>query len=77
MSCTNTGVDVAVVPSAAVAVDVSFKTTAAVEAAATDCAVVTQVACADAANNEGKNAAVNVTDSAASKRKALNQSPDD
>lgn len=60
-----------VVPSADVAVDVSFKTTTAVEAAATDCAVVTQDACAEFANSVGKNAADSATNNAASKRSAF------
>jgi len=33
-----------------------------------DCAVVTQVACADVANSKGKKEADNATDNAASKR---------
>jgi hypothetical protein len=54
-----------------------FKTVGEVSAVAMDCAVVTQEACEDSANNTGKKAADNATDSAAIRRKALNQSPDD
>jgi hypothetical protein len=60
-----------VVPSVAVTVPVSFKTTAAVEAAATDCAVVTHVALAGVTSNEGKKTKDNVTISAASRRRCL------
>jgi hypothetical protein len=52
-----------------------FKTVGAVAAAAIDCAVVTQAACDDVANNNGKKEADSATDSAAIKRSALNQSP--
>jgi hypothetical protein len=57
-----------VVPSVAVTVPVSFKTTAAVEAAATDCAVVTHVALAGVTSNKGKKTKDNVTISAANRR---------
>jgi hypothetical protein len=46
-----------------------FKTTGAVAAAAIDCAVVTQVACADIANNAGKKAPDVKTTNAANRRK--------
>ena len=59
------------VPSVAVTVPVSFKTTAAVEAAATDCAVVTHVALAGVTSNKGKKAANSATDNAASRRSAF------
>lgn len=56
------------VPSVAVTVPVSFKTTAAVEAAAIDCAVVTQDACAESTISAGKKAANIRTDNAANRR---------
>ena len=59
------------VPSVAVTVPVSFKTTAAVEAAATDCAVVTHVALAGDASNKGKKEKDNVTINAANRRRCL------